>query len=395
MRRFVGVAVAAGLALAALLVRAPASACPGDCDGDARVTIDELLRGVRMALGTTVAECAGLDAGGDGAVSIDELLRAVAVSLAGCPTPTATATPTSTPTVNQPPVLPTASLYRAFPGNEIAYAVGATDPNGDALLCTAESLPDGAALDERSGVLTWTPADDQIGVFEIPITCTDDGDPPAAAAGELSFLVSPLDACIIPNCDPASGCEVELPPPDEPCCEGLSGGRPEPTQVECPLGAAVFMGRDATGFRPLRNCDLYRVTNFAQTGAEVSFKLAARCVNTLNPVSVQIRMEAGGPCPRPTPERCRRPMVNFLQARAFLTAREDGSTEPTRLTPAQVMGGSGFQDLQDAEANLIVTLRDSDGLEVTQKVRLLLTFTPIPTPPNPSPTPTHTVSSGQ
>ena len=157
------------------------------------------------------------------------------------------------------------------------------------------------------------------------------------------------------------------------------------------------MGRDVPGFTPLENCDLYRVTNQAQSGATVFFKLAARCVNTLNPVSVQIRMETGPTCsppaPTPSPVICRRPMVNFLQQRAFLTAREDGSTDPIRLTPAEVMGGTPFFDLQDSEANLVVTLRDSDGLEVTRKLRVILTFTPIPTIPNPSPTPTQTVGS--
>lgn len=68
------------------------SSCPGDCNGDGRVAIDELVRGVGAALGTTAA-CPALDLDGDGEVSISELVAAVNSALTGCaaaPSPTAT-----------------------------------------------------------------------------------------------------------------------------------------------------------------------------------------------------------------------------------------------------------------------------------------------------------------
>lgn len=82
------------------------SACPGDCDGDLRITIDELLRGVNIALGAATVElCRGFDRDADGLVRIDELLAAVNNALSGCP---ATApTPTSTPTSPLPASTPT------------------------------------------------------------------------------------------------------------------------------------------------------------------------------------------------------------------------------------------------------------------------------------------------
>ena len=59
--------------------------CAGDCDGDGAVRIDELVRGVRIALGTdAVAVCAVFDRNGDGAVAIDELVAAVGSALADC-----------------------------------------------------------------------------------------------------------------------------------------------------------------------------------------------------------------------------------------------------------------------------------------------------------------------
>src|SRR5262249_33518837 len=61
--------------------------CPGDGEGDARVGIDELVRGVNIALASLPAgACAALDVDMAGAVSIAELIGAVNRALAGCPT---------------------------------------------------------------------------------------------------------------------------------------------------------------------------------------------------------------------------------------------------------------------------------------------------------------------
>jgi len=59
--------------------------CGGDCNGDFRVAIDELVRGVGIALGATpVSACVSFDVDADGAVSIDELVGAVNAALGGC-----------------------------------------------------------------------------------------------------------------------------------------------------------------------------------------------------------------------------------------------------------------------------------------------------------------------
>ena len=59
--------------------------CVGDCDGDQRVTIAELVRGVNIALGNLpVNACNAFDSSGDGAVSVSELISAVNRTLAGC-----------------------------------------------------------------------------------------------------------------------------------------------------------------------------------------------------------------------------------------------------------------------------------------------------------------------
>jgi len=63
-----------------------AAVCQGDCNGDAAVRIDELVRGVNIALNALpVSACAAMDASGDDAVRVDELITAVNAALRGCP----------------------------------------------------------------------------------------------------------------------------------------------------------------------------------------------------------------------------------------------------------------------------------------------------------------------
>jgi hypothetical protein len=63
--------------------RAP---CPGDCEDSGQVAIDELIRGVNIALGSLeLSACAAMDSDADGAVTIAELIAAVNAALSGCP----------------------------------------------------------------------------------------------------------------------------------------------------------------------------------------------------------------------------------------------------------------------------------------------------------------------
>jgi hypothetical protein len=63
----------------------PVPTCVGDCSGDSRVTIDEILTMVNIALGNALpATCVAGDANGDGQITVDEILAAVNNSLNGC-----------------------------------------------------------------------------------------------------------------------------------------------------------------------------------------------------------------------------------------------------------------------------------------------------------------------
>jgi len=134
MARFALLLSALLLALSAGPVRAQ---CPGDLNGDGRVTIDEILTMVSAALHGcplpgAVLSCPG-DLNGDGMVTVDEILRALNAALNACPTPTATPvastptatatettapTPTATPTAS-PTAMPSACPY-TFVDNTLA-----------------------------------------------------------------------------------------------------------------------------------------------------------------------------------------------------------------------------------------------------------------------------------
>jgi hypothetical protein len=59
--------------------------CPGDCDGDGRITVNELIRAVGIALGNVdPSDCQGLDTSRNGRVDVAELVAAVGRALNGC-----------------------------------------------------------------------------------------------------------------------------------------------------------------------------------------------------------------------------------------------------------------------------------------------------------------------
>jgi hypothetical protein len=61
--------------------------CPGDCNGDGRVTIDELIRMVNVALGTTnLRACLAGDSDRNRTIAVNEIVAAVNNALSGCGT---------------------------------------------------------------------------------------------------------------------------------------------------------------------------------------------------------------------------------------------------------------------------------------------------------------------
>jgi len=90
---------------------APSAACPGDCDGNGIVRVDELIRGVDIALDLLpLSACPAFDCKDAHATVLDCVVQGVAASINGCPrTPTPSATSTS------PPATPTPTATEATP----------------------------------------------------------------------------------------------------------------------------------------------------------------------------------------------------------------------------------------------------------------------------------------
>ena len=62
--------------------------CRGDADGDRRVAVDELVRGVAAALGTAdAATTDSFDGNDDGRIGIAELVAGVTAATLGCTSP--------------------------------------------------------------------------------------------------------------------------------------------------------------------------------------------------------------------------------------------------------------------------------------------------------------------
>ena len=59
--------------------------CPGDCDADGGITVDELIDGVRLALGEPAQPCPALDPNHTGHVEIEAIIEATGAFLNGCP----------------------------------------------------------------------------------------------------------------------------------------------------------------------------------------------------------------------------------------------------------------------------------------------------------------------
>jgi hypothetical protein len=159
---------------AALLVpgASKAQSCLGDCDDSGAVTVDELVRAVRIAVtGNTVDECPSVDANHNFIVTVDEIVRAVLNAVDGCPAPlTPLPTETPTPTFAWPTFTPTQNFVCTPPPckrDEGQYYTCGTPPctGGCGTICAGER---------------WTPTPTVVAPTMTPtrtVTCAPTGTP--------------------------------------------------------------------------------------------------------------------------------------------------------------------------------------------------------------------------
>jgi hypothetical protein len=136
------------LAGLAALGATPVAACVGDCSGDADVTVDEVVTGVNIALGTIgVDACPAFDPTGDGQVTVDEILQAVDAALGGCVVATVTPSATATET----PTIAATATESATPSPSPTQSASATQ--------TATATPSPSASTTASATPTPTPTE--------------------------------------------------------------------------------------------------------------------------------------------------------------------------------------------------------------------------------------------
>ncbi|GAF08540.1 hypothetical protein JCM16418_2622 [Paenibacillus pini JCM 16418] len=79
--------------------------------------------------------------------------------------------PSSPAAENHPPVFKEVSPQNTVVGQAFSLKVEATDADGDAIVYSAVSLPDGASFDSAGGLITWTP--EQSGSYDIKLKAVD------------------------------------------------------------------------------------------------------------------------------------------------------------------------------------------------------------------------------
>lgn len=122
------------------------SQCPGDCDGDDRVTVHELVNVVRLALdGVSPEPCAVADLDGDQRIAINESITAIRMALLGCP--------------SNGSVCPSIDIFGPRDGF-VAFGCSITTGRGHAGSLTIHLFPDRAAaqraFDQRAALGTPT-----------------------------------------------------------------------------------------------------------------------------------------------------------------------------------------------------------------------------------------------
>ena len=185
----------------AAVVTVAEAACPGDCNNDGEVTIEEIIRGVNIALElSSLSTCSSFDLDGNGAVTVDEIIRGVNAALFGCsapaPTPTVltrtpsvttatlapspSATPARTPSPTAPATVtpstprPSPTLPPASPTPTRTPTPSPTDTPAPSTWCAAPTTPISIPDNDPNGVSSTisVPSSRPVGRFRVRLAIT-------------------------------------------------------------------------------------------------------------------------------------------------------------------------------------------------------------------------------
>jgi hypothetical protein len=327
-----------------------------DIDGNGAVDAVDVQLGINGALGISIGSF-NADVNNDGDVNAVDVQVVINAALGILPE-------------NLAPIITSQPIYLAYPGFAIALPIAATDPENTDLTFVASSAPAGASLDAITGMVTWTPTDDDIGPAYIQFTVSDEGDPAESSDGVLIFQIVPPEDCVDAVCDAATGCDFQVKPITEACCTEEPTVRIAEPEAPCPEGRVLHVGRNGRGFGRLQNCDFVQIVPFAQGGANITLHFESRCVNDAERVTIEARMETATE-------------VVFERSQSVsLTARPDGFSHALGLN-WDVGFETDIEALEGAEALLSVTLTDADETVVERQLRVTLTLAETEDLPNP------------
>jgi RHS repeat-associated protein len=89
-----------------------------------------------------------------------------------------------------PPVITSLPSYNATAGQAYTYQVIATDPQGQSLTYSISPAPTGMKIDPVSGLVQWTPANNQAGMQTVQVNVTDQGGLAAHQTYTLDVIVN-------------------------------------------------------------------------------------------------------------------------------------------------------------------------------------------------------------
>jgi hypothetical protein len=169
--------------------------CPGDCNGDGVVVINELIIAVNIALDLqTVSACGASDLNHDGRITVDELIRNVDAAIIGC---SAVATPTNTATTTESPAATaTGTATQAATASEIATATSTLTPPAtatatDTAIATPTGTTDATVTGTSQPSATATPADTESETPELTPTETPE-ETATEPAGTPTVTATPI-----------------------------------------------------------------------------------------------------------------------------------------------------------------------------------------------------------
>jgi putative Ig domain-containing protein len=358
----------AAILLALSLGSAGAEPQRGDVDGDDSVNITDGIKVLNFLFVSGPAPyCMPVaDANDDGDLNISDpvrLLNHLFLGNGDLP-PLSEAEVDECSSDNLPPTLPERPTYRAYPGFLVEFPLAALDPEGDQLRYETAVLPEGASLDPDTGVFHWMPGMSDVGPMQVSFTVIDQGLPPNRVEGQLSFQVLTPDPCDQPECDPALGCD---PKPIEDigteCC-GVPGPDVPDSDAACPEGAVLHVGRNsaqAPTIGRLQNCDGLRVAPLAQGGSGIHMNFEMRCLDPQQ-ITIGVKLETADLL-----------LVNS-QRQTFLQEGTNGYW----VKRSMGFNASDERFPEGTEGYLTVTVKDRNGVELTRRVRVVLTTLLLP-----------------